>query len=125
MSSNRTVIPIYTTSGDLGALMGYPYIYSPSGEWIGFVTPDREVYSWRGNYVGWLSGDPRILRKRSDEYDHPKRTPPPQPPTIRPPALAPLAPLMRELSFEVIDVLEDAPDLLVAQDFGELCEDMD
>jgi hypothetical protein len=41
------------------------------------------------------------------------------------PSLAPLAPLMSELTHGVIDVFMDAPELLPSVDFGELREDLD
>ena len=124
MLTNQTVIPIYTTRGDLGALMCYPYIYNPVGEWIGWVTPDRQVYSVRGAYIGWLSNDPRILRKRSGDLEKPSRTPPPAPASIVPPASVPLAPLMPELTYGTLDVLDEDPELLPAAGFGILNEDM-
>ena len=125
MSTSHTLVPIYTTKGDVGALLSYPYLYNPVGEWIGWVTPDSQVYSVHGQYVGWLSGDPRILRKPSDSFDMPRQKPPVAPPSIRVPARFPLPSMMRELTQGVIDVLEDMPDLLPCVDFGELREDMD
>jgi hypothetical protein len=125
MSNPHTLVPIYTTKGDVGALLSYPYLYNPLGEWIGWVTPDRQVYSVHGQYVGWLSGDPRILRKPADSFDMPRHKPPVAPPFIRVPARFPLPAMMPELTQGVIDVLEDMPDLLPCVDFGELREDMD
>jgi len=119
------LIPIYTTQGDLGAYLLYPYLYNPQGEWIGFVSPEREVYSVLGNYVGMLSLDRRILRKRSYDFSKPSVTPPPPRPRITIPATVPLAPLMAELSYTLIDVLEDEPERLATVDFDELREDMD
>jgi hypothetical protein len=121
----RKLIPIYTTSGDLGAYMVYPHLYNRVGEWIGYVTPQREVYSVLGHYVGDLSNDPRILRKRSYDFSKPRQTPPPPQPRITVPATVPLAPMMAELSFSLIDVLEDEPERLSTIDFDELREDMD
>jgi len=125
MASNRTLIPIYTTKGDLGAYLIYPYIFDRQGEWIGWVTPERHVYSVHGQYVGWITGDPRILRKRAEDFNQPHQVPPPRPARIFPPPHAPLAPLMSELTYGIIDVLEDEPELLPSVDFGELREDMD
>jgi hypothetical protein len=119
------LIPIYTTSGDLGAYLVYPHIYNPIGEWIGYVTPDRDVYSVLGHYVGKLSNDPRILRKRSYDFSRPRQTPPPPQRRISVPATVPLAPMMAELSFSMIDVLDDEPERLSTIDFDELREDMD
>ena len=119
------LIPIYTTSGDLGAYLVYPYIYNPVGEWVGYVTPNRDVYSVLGHYVGKFTNDPRILRKRSYDFSMPRQNPPPPQPRISVPATIPLAPMMAELSFSMIDVLEDEPERLSTIDFDELREDMD
>lgn len=59
------LIPIYNSKGDAGAFLEYPYIFNRNGDWVGFVTPKREVYSVLGYYVGYLTNDPRILRRRS------------------------------------------------------------
>lgn len=125
MSSSPRIIPIYTTRGDLGAYLVYPYILNRTGEWIGWVTADRQVYSVHGHYVGYLDSGPRILRKVSEGFNRPRRVPPPPPPKIQIPATMPLAPLMSELTYGIIDVLEDSPELLPPVDFGELREDMD
>jgi hypothetical protein len=125
MSSPPRIIPIYTTRGDLGAYLVYPYILGRSAEWIGWVTPERLVYSVHGHYVGYIDNGPRVLRKMSDGYDRPRRTPPPPPPKIQLPATMPLAPLMPELTFGLVDVLEDSPELMPSVDAGELREDMD
>jgi hypothetical protein len=121
----KKLIPIYTSPGDLGAYLIYPYLYSPQGEWIGFVTRKREVYSVLGNYVGILSNDRRILRKRSYDFSRPRKEPPPHQPRITVPATVPLAPMMAELTYTMIDVLEDEPERLSTVDFDELREDMD
>jgi hypothetical protein len=119
MVSQRPLIPIYTTRGDLGAFLAYPYLYSSVGEWIGWVNKEREVYSVYGEYVGWLGSGPRILRKRADSHGRGIRSIQYQSPSITPPARVPLPPLMPELPMEIIDVLDDAPDLLPTLDFGE------
>jgi hypothetical protein len=125
MTTQIRLIPIYTTSGDLGALMAYPYIYNTMGEWIGFVTAQREVYSVLGYFVGDLADGPRILRKRTYSFDKPRLEPPPQPSRISAPANVPLAPMMSEVPFSLIDVLEEEPEKLSTLDAGELREDMD
>lgn len=121
----KKLIPIYTTPGDLGAFLAYPYLYNPQGEWVGFVTPKRDVYSVLGHYVGVLSKDARILRKRSYDFSMPRIEPPPPQPRITVPATVPLAPLMAELPYTMIDVLDDEPERLSTIDFDELREDMD
>jgi len=125
MTKTRRLVPIYTTSGDVKAFLFYPHIYNRRGEWIGWVTSDREVYSVLGHYIGWLNNDPRILRKRSRTFSKSRKTPPPTPKKIRLPATSPLAPMMPELTFTTIDVLEVEPHRLSTVDSIELRDDMD
>ncbi len=125
MISDSQPIPIYTTRGDVGAFLAYPYLYNRQGEWIGWVTSNRNVYSVMGFFVGMLEEGPRILRRRSYDHAQPRQTPPSPPRPIRPLGTVPLAPLMSELSISIIDVLEEEPELLPTVDHGELREDMD
>ncbi|MGE5251922.1 MAG: 4-fold beta flower protein, partial [Bacteroidota bacterium] len=118
-------IPIYSSRGDTDAFLAYPYIFNRNGEWIGWVTAKREVYSVLGYYVGYLSKDPRILRKRATSTLKPRLQPPPHPGRIRIPANVPLAPLLSELTHSVIDVLAEEPDRLHTMDAGELRQDLD
>ena len=57
MSEHR-LIPVYNSRGDVEAFLVFPYLFNRNGEWIGCVTPQREVYSVLGNYVGSLTNDP-------------------------------------------------------------------
>lgn len=123
--NNNPIIPIYTTKGDAEAFLQYPYLFNRSGEWIGFVTPKREVYSVLGEYVGILTNDPRIIRKRATSTLKQRLPTPPQPARIRPPSNVPLAPMMPELSHSVIDVLQDLPERLHTTDSGDSRKDMD
>ena len=125
MTKPKRLIPIYTTPGDLGAYLSYPYLFNTQGEWIGWVEPDRDVYSVLGNYVGYLTKDPRILRKRSFDFSKPRKTPPARPNRIPVPVSSPLAPLMSEISYSEIDVLEEEPERLSTLDTDDLREDMD
>jgi hypothetical protein len=125
MNSIHRPVPIYDSNGEPGALLIYPYLYNLTGEWIGWITSDRDVYSLLGIYVGFLSNDPRILRKRSMDVSLPRRSTPTIPPRLYPPANIPLAPLMPELPYDLIDVLLDAPEDLHTMDTGELREDME
>jgi len=124
-SSARKLIPLYTSKGDVEAFLAYPYIYNRTGDWIGFITPEREIYSVLGNYVGYLTDDKRILGKRVTNTLKPRLTPPPPPSKIYPPATVPLAPMMRELTHSQIDVLLDYPERLHTLDSGEFREDLD
>ena len=123
-STPPNIIPIFTSRGDVDAFLLYPYLFNRQGEWIGFVTPQREVYSVLGHYVGILTNDPRIVRKRTQD-PLPSQRPPARPARIRPPASSPLPKMMGDLSHEVIDVLEDRPELLHTIDSGEMRQDMD
>jgi len=101
-SANLRLVPIYTTRGDLGAILRYPYLFNPSGEWIGWVTAEREVYSIYGSFVGHVSKEWRIIRSRSLEATHPTRQPPRDPGCLTPPAHFPLPPMMAELTTCVV-----------------------
>jgi hypothetical protein len=120
----NTIVPIFTTHGDVDAFLVYPYLFNRQGEWIGWVTPQRDVYSVLGYYVGSLTNDPRIIRKRSSA-DKPRLKVPPAPPRLRTPPTVPLAKMMGDLSHESIDVLEDEPERLHTLDSGELRQDLD
>ena len=125
MADQKSIIPIYTTKGDPEAFLVYPYIYNRRGEWIGWITPERDIYSVLGHYVGFLGNGPRILRKRSIEIATSQKQPPAHPPRVNPPATVPLAPLMAELNHSEIDVLLDEPERLHTADSGEFREDLD
>lgn len=124
-SPARKLIPIYTSKGDAEAFLLYPYLFNRSGEWIGFVTVHREIYSVLGYYVGFLTDDRRVLRKRATSTLKPRLKPPQYPRKISPPATVPLPPMMRELSHGQVDVLLDEPERLHTIDSGEFREDMD
>jgi hypothetical protein len=119
------IIPIYTSRGDAEAFLVYPYLFNRLGEWIGWVTADRQVYSVLGFYVGDLTAEPRIIRKRITATLKPRRTPPQRPQKLAVSAIIPLAPLMGDLRFGVLDVLLDEPERLHTLDAGELRQDLD
>ena len=125
MATQKSIIPIYNTKGDAEAFLVYPYIYNRLGEWIGWITPEKEVYSVLGYYVGFLSSGPRILRKRAIEVATTRRTPPQKPSKISVPATVPLPPMMAELNYSELDVLLDEPERLHTADSGEFLEDLD
>ena len=124
-TTRRTIIPIYTTKGDVEAFLIYPNIFNRLGEWIGWVTSKREVYSVIGEYVGYITNDPRILRKRATGTLKPRLDPPSAPKRINIPAYTPLAPMMSDIPFSAIDVLQDEPERLHTKDSGEFRPDLD
>ena len=119
------IIPIFSSRGEVDAFLVFPNLYNRSGEWIGWVTPHREVYSVLGSYVGILTNDPRIVRKRADDTARPRPKVPPHLQRIITPATTPLAPLMSELTHGLVDVLAEEPERLHTVDAGELREDLD
>ena len=125
MANQPTLIPIYTTKGDADAFLLYPYLFNRTGDWIGFVTSNREVYSVRGEFVGTLTNDPRIVGSRSMGESKPRLNPPPAPNRVQPPNSIPLAPMMPDLSYSLIDILLDEPEKLHTLDSGESRPDMD
>ena len=132
MSQNqKRIIPIYSSNGEAEAFLVFPYLFNRSGEWIGFVTPKREVYSVMGVFVGALTNDPRITRRRSEGESGHHLQPrllgvePNISGRINTPPSIPLAPMMSDLPHSLIDVLQDQPERLHTSDSGELREDMD
>lgn len=125
MATQRSIIPIYTSRGDAEAFLLYPYLHNRMGEWIGWVTPDRQVYSVLGFYVGELTAEPRIIRKRITASLKPRKSPPTRPGHITLPATIPLPPMLPDLKFGVTDILLEEPERLHTLDGGELREDLD
>ena len=123
--TQRRIIPIYTSNGEAEAFLIFPYLFNRGGEWIGWINPKREVFSVMGYYVGALTDDARIVRKRADDVTRPRVQPPPKPGRITVPPFVPLAPLMSDLTQSFIDVLQDEPERLHTLDSGEMREDMD
>jgi hypothetical protein len=106
------MVPLYRTDGEWVAVYQKGLIFNVEGEWIGFVS-GREVFDTAGEYLGFLSDDRRLLRKRTLSDIIPRQQPPPTPERPRIPATMPLAPLMRELPHQIIDVFEEFPDRLL------------
>jgi hypothetical protein len=125
MPEQQSISPIYTSQGEAGAILIRPYLYNLSGDWIGWLDAENTVYSVHGHFVGKLTDDLRIVRKREWGYGRERRTPPPTPDKIRPPTHFPLAPTMSEIPTYMVDVLIDLPELLPSVDFGDLRDDMD
>ena len=125
IQNQQRIIPIYTSRGEAEAFLTFPYLFNRGGEWIGWVSPQRDVYSVMGYYVGYLTNDPRIVRKRATSTLRPRIQPPPHPGRISTPASVPLARLMTDLTHSLIDVLADEPERLHTLDSGELRQDLD
>ncbi len=120
-----TIIPLFSSHGEVEAYLVYPYIFNRQGEWIGFVTPQRDVHSVLGFYVGQLTSERRVIRKRSLDDEKPRLAPPQAPARLRVPPNSPLPPLMGDLPHSLVDVFEEEPQLLHTRDSGEMRQDMD
>jgi hypothetical protein len=120
-----SLIPLYTSRGEPAAFLVYPHLFNRQGEWIGWVAPNRDVYSVIGDFVGALTNDKRIVRKRAMDDLKPRVKSPAAPPRLRIPPTVPLAPLMSDLPHSLVDVLEDEPERLHTIDSGETRQDLD
>ena len=123
--AQHRIIPIYSSRGEVEAFLVFPYLFNRSGEWIGSATAQREVYSVMGYYVGFLTNDPRIVRKRSDDAFRARLKLHPPPGRINLTVTVPLAPLMSDLPHSLVDIFVEEPERLHTVDSGELREDMD
>lgn len=103
--------PIYRSDGEWVAVYDSGYLFNADGEWIGFVH-GREVFDTSGLYLGFLSDDRRLLRKRNIDK-RPRVTPPPRPERPNLPANMPLAPMLRALPHQYVDMFEEHPERLM------------
>jgi len=124
MTIDNKIIPLYTSKGDAEVFLVFPYLFNRIGEWVGWVTSNKDVYSILGFYIGFISNDKRILCKRFNEERKPNLIPPLPPQRVFPPATIPLAPMMSELTYSTIDILLEEPEKLHTLDSGDLREDM-
>jgi hypothetical protein len=125
MADQQKMIPIYTSKGETGAVLLDCYIFNLAGDWIGWIDAEKNVFSVHGHYVGKLSKDPRILRRREWGYGRERRTPPATPEKVSIPPHFPLPPMLPEIPTFMMDVLEEYPEMLPGVDFGDLRDDMD
>jgi hypothetical protein len=103
--------PIYRSDGEWVAVYNQGNLFNADGEWIGFVR-GREVYDPAGLYLGFLSDDRRLLRKRT-RPEKARKQPPPRPERPRLPASMPLAPMLRALPHQYVDMFEEYPERLM------------
>lgn len=114
---------IYDTPGDWHATKIGDAIYNTRGEYIGYLK-DGDVYKLDGEWLGELSKDGRILRKRTQRRRELDPNPPAKPPKpAKLPARAPLPPMTQELDYSIVDVLDEEPDIF--KQISDLRPDMD
>ena len=119
-----TPFAIYTTHGDWTATLLGRYIFDRESLWVGWVDADSQVFSVRGEYAGWLSKDFRVLCRRDHVSDVDRRQPPPPPPKPELPHSMPLPPLTADLTYDTIDLFEEAQHLLDPFDMDQV-QDID
>ena len=97
--------PIYRSDGEWVAVYDSGNLFNGDGEWIGFAR-GRDVYDTSGLYMGFLSDDRRLLRKRMPPK-MPRLKVPERPERPRLPANMPLAPMLRALPHQYVDMFEE------------------
>ncbi|MAS34248.1 MAG: hypothetical protein CL610_09580 [Anaerolineaceae bacterium] len=102
---------VFDTHGEWHATLLNNCLWDARGEYIGFVRGQNyDVYTAYGQWIGNLTADGRIVRRRmTDRQTVLKvRKLAPQKPT-KLPARAPLPPMTADLGYHYIDVLEWDP----------------
>lgn len=104
---------IYDTSGDWHATLINGCLWDARGDYIGFVRGENyDVFTSFGEWIGNLSRDGRIVRKRVPPRQpllKVRRLRPPKPSNL--PPRAPLPPMVADLGHHLIDVLDWDPDV--------------
>lgn len=102
---------IFDSHGEWHATKIGNAVYDTRGEYVAYLEGE-DVYKRDGEWIGRLSRDGRILRKRTEIRRELHPNPPPRPPKPeRLPPRAPLPPMMAELNFSTVDVLDEDPQI--------------
>ena len=101
---------IYNTKGDWEATLLGPYFFDLRGEAVAWLD-GADVFTFDGEYVGYLSRDQRILRKRVKPTMPLRDDIPAIPGRPKLPPRAPLPPMFAELSFSEVDMFDWDPDI--------------
>lgn len=116
---------IFDTRGEWHATLINGCLWDARGDYMGFVRGENhDVYTLHGEWVGNLTRDGRIVRRRVTERQpllKIRRLRPDKPKNL--PARAPLPPHHAELAHTMIDVLDWDPD--VFKNVPDLKTDMD
>nr|MBN1229630.1 hypothetical protein [Anaerolineae bacterium] len=103
---------IWNTYGDWIATLVDGFVWDHRGTCVAWVEGEnKEVFTADGEWIGQISKDSRILRKRTELRRDLHPSPPAFPPRPDLPARAPLPPTFSELPYSIIDVLEEDPDV--------------
>lgn len=57
---------IFATNGDYVAFVQGEHLFTPDGDWLGFMRSGNEVYSKTGKFIGYLMDDDRIVRNKNE-----------------------------------------------------------
>ena len=115
---------IYSTRGDWEAARIGDYVFDLLGQWVAWVDGNgTDVFTRDGEYVGYLTRDNRILRKRVKPSLPLRKDIPSEPGKPALPPHAPLPPMFAELSYSEVDMFDWDPD--VFKRVSELRPDMD
>lgn len=121
MASSRRKLPIkpnepffiFDTHGEWHATLLNNCLWNARGEYIGFVRgTDFAVYTAYGEWIGNLTADGRVVRKRANNRQpilKIRKLCPRKPQNL--PPRAPLPPLTGDLGYQFIDVLEWDPEV--------------
>lgn len=114
---------IFDTRGEWHATRIGDAVFDTRGEYVAYIKPDG-VYKRDGEWLGRLIKDGRIVRKRTEVRRELEPNPPERPGKPENlPARAPLPPMVAELDFSTIDVLDEDPDIF--KRVSDLRPDMD
>ncbi len=104
---------VFDSRGEWHATLLNSCLWDARGEYIGFVRgPNHDVYTVYGEWIGNLTADGRIVRKRVSDRQtllRIRKLPPPRPRNL--PPRAPLPPMSADLGHHFIDVLEWDPNV--------------
>ena len=103
-------VHVFDTYGEWVATRIGDNIFDLTGTWVGWLDGE-EVYSTDGEFIGNFSRDQRILRKRVKSLQPLRTDIPSAPDTPQMPARAPLPPMFAELTYDMIDVLDEDPEI--------------
>jgi len=113
---------VWNTYGDWIATLVDDHMWDQRGLRIAWVDGE-DVFRSDGEWLGRLSRDSRIIRKRTEIRHALRDDIPPPPPKPDLPARATLPPAFAELPFSEIDVVEEDPSIF--KKLSDLKPDMD
>jgi hypothetical protein len=97
---------LFTTSGRYAGFLAGDHLFGTEASWLGFLRNGNEIYSGSGHFLGYVTGDDRLVRNTSEPLRLP--LPPPIPPIPPVPPVPPLPRLpMPPVPAPYLDVFEN------------------